>query len=141
MIIIIALMVLVPALMAVLFYERFKGYELILRKRIELFLIFAFIINMLGYIVLWLRGWTYVVWTADIEVGALTASFVVQYMAISSVTAIVMAYMLSLVRVEKREDSEEEPEEASALDIDADTDDKSETSKTKTDAETKTETE
>lgn len=102
MIIIIALIVLVPALIGVLFYERFKGYELILRKRVELFFVFAFIINLAGYVILWLRNWTYVVWTAEVGVGALTASFVVQYMVISAVVAVVMAYGLTLVRVEKR---------------------------------------
>lgn len=111
MIIIIAIIVLVPALMAVLFYERFKGCELILRKRLELFAVFAFIINLIGYVILWLRGWTHVIWAATVDGGALTALFVVQYMVISSVAAVVMAYILALVRVEKIErsaDSEEE---------------------------------
>lgn len=101
MIIITILILLVPALISVLCYEKFKGYELTWVKRIELFLILAFLINMFVYAVFWLRGWELISWTFDADSGAALVSFVVQYMIFSLVASVILPYILSLVRVGK----------------------------------------
>jgi len=93
---------LVPAMISVLLYERFKGYELSTQKRIFLLLIFAFLINMIGYAAMWLRGWEYHSWTLDRYSSMTGISFVVKYMAISLVSSAVLPFVLSLVRVGKR---------------------------------------
>ena len=98
------LLLLGPALISVLLYERFKGYELTLTKRISLLFVFAFFINMVGYATLWVRGWGYHSWTLDSESGMTNVSFVLKYMGITLVAAVALAFILSLVRVSKRND-------------------------------------
>jgi len=98
------LLLLVPALISVLLYERFKGCELTLLKRVELLLVFAFLINMVGYAALWVRGRPDLSWTLDSASGMTDISFVLKYMAVSLVTAVALAFILSLVRVSKRDD-------------------------------------
>lgn len=111
MYIMVILVLLVPALIGVLFYERFKGVELSWSKRGMLFAIFAFLINFFGYVVLWLRGFERVTWFADEFFAMMFVSFTVQYMGIALVTSIVLAYVLSLVRIDKsRADKTEESE-------------------------------
>jgi hypothetical protein len=104
MIILQILVMLVPALIALLLYERFKGYELVLQKRVMLLLIFAFLINMVVYAVMWVRGWDNPSWTAEGEATVIATSFVLQYMLISLVSGVGFAFVLSLVRVGKRND-------------------------------------
>jgi len=98
------LLMLVPALISVLLFERFKGCELTLLKRVELLLVFAFLINLIGYATMWVMGWGYHSWTLDSESSMTSISFVVKYMGISLVAAIALAFVLSLVRVGKRND-------------------------------------
>jgi hypothetical protein len=102
MLILLILLMLVPAMISVLLFERFRGYELTTQKRVILLLIFAFFINMVGYAALWLRGWEYHSWTLDGDSTMTSIPFVIKYMAISLVSAVVIAFVLSLVRVGKR---------------------------------------
>ena len=102
MLILVILLLLVPAMVSVLLFERFKGCELTNQKRVIMLLIFAYLINMIGYAVLWLRGWEYQSWTLDGESTITGVSFVVKYMAITSVAAVVVPFVLSLVRIGKR---------------------------------------
>lgn len=109
MIILAFLILIVPALIAVLLYERFRATELIMRKRVELTLLFAFLINFIGYVVLWLRGNTFFYWDFAVPEAEISrVSFVVQYMLVSLVASVVLAYVLSLVRVGKKADSKDE---------------------------------
>ena len=102
MLILLVIMLLAPALISVLLFERFKGYELTAQKRIALLLIFAFLINMLGYAVLWLRGITSIFWTLDKTSTMTEVAFCLKYMALSLVFAAVLPFVLSLVRIGKR---------------------------------------
>lgn len=109
------LILLVPAVIGVLCYERFKGYLLIWRKRVELFLIFAFLINMSVYGVMWLRGWGGLDWSFNSESTMVMTSVVFQYMVMALVASVALAYVLSLVRVgisrsAAPPEQEEEPE-------------------------------
>ncbi|MCL2079036.1 MAG: hypothetical protein FWH17_04235 [Oscillospiraceae bacterium] len=99
MFILIPIVFLAPALIAVLFYERFKGYELILRKRIELLIVFAFLIIAVAHAIFWARGWEFADWTLTGNSSLNTIAFIAQYMLITLVAAIVLAYVLSLVKV------------------------------------------
>ncbi|MDR2598674.1 MAG: hypothetical protein LBC73_00165 [Oscillospiraceae bacterium] len=107
----IILLLLVPALIALLLFERFKGYSYSLMKRLALLSIFAFLINMFVYAIIWIRGWHYFDWSGLPETS-LTGTFVVlQYMVMSLVVAVGLAYVLSLVRIKKREENDETPTE------------------------------
>lgn len=102
MIILMILLLLVPGLISVLLYERFKGYTLSHYKRAVLLLIFAFLINMGVYAAIWIRGWEYVSWTLDSASVMSGVSFCLKYMALSLVYAVVIPFVLSLVKVGKR---------------------------------------
>ena len=101
MVILMVLMLLVPALISVLLYERFKGYEMIKQKKVILYVILAFLINMACYVVLWVRGWEYQTWSLDIHSELTRVSFVLKYMGSSLVAAVGFAYLLSLLEVGK----------------------------------------
>ena len=104
MIILAFLLIFVPALISVLLYERFKGYDLTIQKRLMLLLIFAFLINMVWFAITWARGWEFQSWASDSESSLTSTVFVLQHKAISLVSGVVLAYILSLVKVSKRED-------------------------------------
>lgn len=101
MLILSILTLLVPALIGVLFYERFKDCELGWVKRVELFLVFAFLTNMFNYAVMWLRGWETFSWTLGLDSTMISVPVMFQYMVISLVFSVALAYVGSLVRVEK----------------------------------------
>jgi len=103
MIILAFLLIFVPALISVLLYERFKGYNLTMQKRVMLLLIFAFLINMIWFAITWARGWEFQSWASDSESSLTSTVFVLQHKAISLVSGVVLAYILSLVRVSKRD--------------------------------------
>ena len=96
------LLFLVPPMISVFLYERFKGYKLSHYKRGALFLIFAYFINMISYAAIWLRGWDYISWTLDGASSITGVSFCLKYMALSLMFAAIMPFLLSLVRVGKR---------------------------------------
>ena len=102
MIILQILLLLVPAMISVLLFEKFRGYEMSTQKRVIFLLIFAFLINMLCLGVFWMRGWEHLNWTLGEESSMAHTWFTVQYMVISLVTAVVLAFILSLVRVGRR---------------------------------------
>ena len=110
MIILAILILLVPALVSVLLFERLKGYVLDLPKRIMLTFIFAFLINMTGFAFFIIRRWDYVSFSLDGASSMTDVSFVFQYMVFSLVSAVVLAYILSLVRVVKRSQPEDKAE-------------------------------
>ena len=110
MIILAVILLLVPALISVLLFEKFKGYVLDLPKRIMLMFIFAFLINMTGYAFFIVRGWEYISFSLDGASSMTDVSFVLQYMVFSTISAVVLAYILSLVRVVKRSQPEEKTE-------------------------------
>jgi len=98
------LLMLVPALISVLLFERLKGCELPILKRVELLVVFAFFTNMIAYATVWIRGWAYINWELNCESTMLSVSFVLKYMAVSLVSAVALAFILCLVRVKKRND-------------------------------------
>ena len=104
MLILLILLMLVPAMISVLLYEKFKGNELSTKQRVILLLIFAYIINLVGYATLWLRGWEYHNWSLGSDSSMTGVSFVVKYMAITFVAAVALPFVLSLVRIGKPED-------------------------------------
>jgi ABC-type multidrug transport system fused ATPase/permease subunit len=103
-------MMLIPALISVLLYERFRGYLLSMQKRLMLLLVFAFLINMTGYVAFWLRGWEYISWSLGSESTVTSVSFIVYYMVISLVVAVVFPFILSLIRIGKKYRTEEQPQ-------------------------------
>jgi quinol-cytochrome oxidoreductase complex cytochrome b subunit len=105
---------LVPALISVLLYERFKGYVLSTQKRFTLMFIFAFLINLVWFALTWARGWAFQSWASDGGSSWTSTIFVLQYMVISLVSAVVLAFILSLVRVSKRNSKEESEDQESA---------------------------
>jgi hypothetical protein len=105
-------------MVSVVLYERFRGHALPNPKRVVLFLVFAFFITMIGYVALWLRGWEYQDWTLDRYSTMAGVSFVVKYMAISIVSAIMLPYAACLVirgkvlvSADNKEDNEEESDD------------------------------
>jgi len=91
----------VPPLVSVLLYERFRGYELSIFKRVSLGLIFAFFITLVGYSALWFRGWQYQNWTLDAHSTMTGITFTVKYMAVAIVTAVILPYLVCLLRAAK----------------------------------------
>jgi len=63
--------------------------------------VLAFLINMILFAVIWVRGWDYQSELFEGWISLLDVSFLFKYMAISLVTAVVFAYLLSLVKVGK----------------------------------------
>ena len=102
MIILLILVLLAPALISVLLFELFKGYELPILNRIALWIIFAFIINMVVYAAIWLRGWKNISWGLDNGSDLYNVAFCVKYMALSLVAAVVIPFVFSLVKIGKR---------------------------------------
>ena len=102
MLILLILMLLVPALISVLLYERFRDYELSNQKRILLLLVFSFLINMIVYAALWLRGWDYVSWTLNSASAMTGVSFCLKYMALSLVSAVIIPLLMNLVKIGNR---------------------------------------
>ena len=101
MIILLVLLLLVPAALSVLLYEQFIGYELSYYKRITLHLIIAYLINMISYTVIWLRGWTQISWTLDISSVLLNVSFCIKYMSLSLVSAVIIPFVLRYIKIGK----------------------------------------
>ena len=98
MLILLILLLLVPPMISVLLYERFRGCALPNQKRVILLLIFAFLINMIEYAAIWLRGWTYISWTLDGASSMTGVSFVLKYMALSLASAVIIPYVICLIR-------------------------------------------
>jgi len=88
----------VPPMVSVFLYERLRGYKLTDRRRIALFLIFTFSINVITYFVMWIRGWPTLKWTLDSSSSLISVSFVLKCMAISSISAVVIPCLICLVR-------------------------------------------
>jgi len=88
----------VPPMIAVLFYERLRGCALSYFMRVVAGLIFAFFITMIGYAALWLYGIDQLVWTLDVSSVMAGVSFVVKYMAISIVAALILPFFGSLLQ-------------------------------------------
>ena len=98
MLILLIILQVTPPLIAVLLYERFRGYALTDRKRGALMLVFAFLINLFGYAAMWVRGWEYHNWSIGASSSMTSIPFVLKYMLISLLAAVVMAFVLSLFR-------------------------------------------
>ena len=98
MLILLIILLIVPPMLSVILYERFRGYTLPDRKRLALGLIFAFLINMIAYAFMWWRGWEYHSWALGDASSMTHISFVVKYMAITLVSAIIIPYIICLVR-------------------------------------------
>ena len=99
MIVLLILLLLVPALISVLIYEKLKGYELTIFKRFALWISFVFLINFISYAAVWIRGWNYISWTLDKASDLNSVSFCLKYMAMSLVSAITFPFVLSLIRI------------------------------------------
>jgi len=90
----------------VILYERFRGYNLSDRKRLALFMIFAFFINMIGYSATWLRGLGSLNWSLGVNSTMTSTSFVVKYMALSLVSSVALSYVICLLRYKSNPDIE-----------------------------------
>ena len=101
MIILLVLILLAPALISVMLFEKFKGCELSIYKRIALFVIFAYLINMTVYASIWLRGWENISWALDSGSDLYNVAFCLKYMALSLVSAVIIPFVLSLVKIGK----------------------------------------
>lgn len=102
MLILLLLVMLAPAMLSVVLYERFKGVVLSVLNRIIAIFIFAFIINLISYSFVWLRGWEHISWALNGTSTLLSVPFCVKYMAVSLVAAVIIAFILNLVQVGKR---------------------------------------
>ena len=102
MLILLILLLLAPSLISVLLYERFKGYELPILKRIALWIVFAFLVNMIVYAAIWLRGWESISWGLDNGSDLYNVAFCLKYMVLSLVAAVIIPFVLSLVKIGKR---------------------------------------
>ena len=102
MIVLLTLMLLAPALISVLLYEKLKGYEFSYYMRVALLVVFAFIINMVVYATIWLRGWVNISLALDGGSDLYNVAFCLKYMAMSLVPAVIVPYVLSLVKIGKR---------------------------------------
>ncbi|MDR2590279.1 MAG: hypothetical protein LBC71_04745 [Oscillospiraceae bacterium] len=105
------LLLLVPALVSILLFERFRGYEFTLIKRIIALPIFAFLVNMAVYAVLFVRGWAFFSWSGGADSSLTNTSAVLQYMIMALAIGVVLAYILSMVKISKKEDKPNEDEE------------------------------
>jgi len=85
-----------PALISVLLYERFRGYELPIKKRVILFCVFVILINIAAYCLLRLGGWTYAIYN---WVRMTNLSFIFSYTASSLISSVVFAFTLSFLWV------------------------------------------
>ena len=89
-----------PAALSVLLYEVFSGGKRSNFSRAALLLAFAFCYNLLALAVIWFRGNDMIYWI-DVEMNV---SFYVRYAAVEMVPAVVVPFVLSLVKVGKRND-------------------------------------
>jgi len=91
--------VLVPALLSVLFYERLKRCRFTLINRIILSLVFALFITLVVYVSFWLRGWENIGWTMEVISNMGGISFILFYVIVSLAAAAVLPFLLSLVMI------------------------------------------
>jgi len=97
----------VPPLISVILYERLRGYKLSNKKRIALYLIFAFFITLAGVVTLWVLGWGYQVWIPSTE-GVMTGlTYILAYAAVALGTAIVLPHAICLLRSRAAAEDEE----------------------------------
>ena len=96
------LMLIAPAVLSVYLFELFKGERLLAEYRIALLVIFTFLINMIVYVAIWLRGWETISWSFGRDTSLTSVSFCLKYMALSLLFAVVIPYALSLVKFGKR---------------------------------------
>jgi len=97
------LILLAPAFISLLLYEKLTGFKLSVFERIAWSCIYAFLINTGVYTVLWLRGWTEVFWTID-STQLASVSFCVQYMAMSLLLSVALPFIFSLIKIGKKND-------------------------------------
>jgi len=102
MLFLLAILMVGPPMISLLLYERLKSQSYSNLKRLALLLVFSFFINMGVYAAMWLRGWEYHSWTLDGTSSMTHISFVVKYMALSLVFAIVIPFVASLVSAKSR---------------------------------------
>jgi len=102
MIIMLVLLLLVPSLIAVFLYEKFKECKISIIDRTGLLFIFAFFINMGVYSVIWMRGGTLINWTLDNSSSAASVSFCLKYMLLSLIFAGALSYVFSLIKIGKK---------------------------------------
>jgi len=102
MIIILTLLLLVPSLIAVFLYERFKECKLAIIDRVGLLFIFSFFINMGVYSVIWVRGGEFINWAPDNFSSLASVSFCLKYMLLSLIFAGTLSYIFSLMKIGKK---------------------------------------
>ena len=96
MLFLLVLLFFVPPMISVFLYEKFRGRSLSDRCRIAMLLVYSFFINIVFYAVLWLRGWTYHNWGLDSLSTLNSVPFVLKYMALSLVLAVLFPYVVCL---------------------------------------------
>ena len=98
------LMLLAPAVISVYLFEMFKGDRLSIEHRIVFFIVFAFLINMIVYAAIWLRGWETISWSLGSDSEMKKVSFCLKYMALSLLFSAAIPYALSLIKAGKKKD-------------------------------------
>jgi len=95
------LVLLVPAVVATLLFEKFKGYNLSMANRVITILVFAFFINMICYGVFWLIGWTFLNWDTDTYSTLTNVPLTTIYAGIAMLSSIVLSYIASFLTAKK----------------------------------------
>ena len=96
------LLLLAPAVLSGYLYEWFNGVKLTTEKRVVFLVISAFLINMLVYAAILLRGHDNVTWSLSSTSTLTSVSFCLKYMVLSLLFAVGISYASSLVKVVKR---------------------------------------
>jgi len=95
------LVLLVPAIIATLLYEKFKDCEFSTKNYVASVLIFSFFINVTCYSVLWLQGWQYQNWALDGASILTSVPSTVKYMVIALIAAVMLSYIASFISLGK----------------------------------------
>ena len=109
-----AILHVVPPLIAVILYERLRGYKMPNIRRAALYLIFAFFITVAGITVLWLLGWTYQVWIPNSAGEMRGLTYILVYAFISFGTAVVLPHTICLLRAKAAAAAGDEEKESTA---------------------------
>jgi len=111
-----AILHIVPPLIAVIIYERLRGYKIPNIRRAALYLIFAFFITVAGVAALWALGMGYQVWIPD-NYGVVTdLKYILAFAAVSFATAVIIPHTICLVLAKASAEEKESSDEKDAAD-------------------------
>ena len=102
MLVILIFLLLFTPVISVMFYERLRGYTLKNSMRVVSVLFFAILINIITYVVIWLRVGEFRSLGLD-TASMRSLSFVLMYLVFSSVSSIALPYMVCFLRPKRVE--------------------------------------